>query len=100
MYSTSDIETLRQLGETVLELYSGYYLRIYHNISEEDPVHQKLCGLFCFNDHIDVCDVRKLGNQSFYFLMSFLCPGNPKWLVPLLHNNRNCHLITKLWSTI
>ena len=61
--STSDIETLRQLGETVLELYSGYYLRIYHNISEDDPVHQKLCGLFCFNDHIDVCDVRKIGNQ-------------------------------------
>ena len=30
--------------------------------------------------------------------MSFLCPGNPKWLVPLIHNNRNCHLITKSWS--
>ena len=31
--------------------------------------------------------------------MSFLCPGiYPKWLVPLIHNNRNCHLITKLWS--
>ena len=23
---------------------------------------------------------------------------NPKWLVPLINNNRNCHLITKLWS--
>ena len=79
MYSASDIETLRQLGETVLELYSGYYLRIYHNISEEDPVHQKLCGLFCFNDHIDVCDVRKLGNQSFYLNELFM----PKIIITL-----------------
>ena len=78
MYSASDIETLRQLGETVLELYSGYYLRIYHNISEEDSVHQQLCGLFCFNDHIDVCDVRKLGNQPFYFNELFMPRHLPK----------------------
>ena len=44
-------------SESIHSLYPGYIMRIYHNLTEN----QKLCELFCQNEHIDLCNVRKLG---------------------------------------
>ena len=49
---------LESNAETINHLYPGYIMRIYHNFTEN----QKLCELFCQNEHIDLCNVRKLGN--------------------------------------
>ena len=49
---------LESNAETISHLYPGYIMRIYHNFTEN----QKLCELFCQNEHIDLCNVRKLGN--------------------------------------
>ena len=50
---------LESNAETINHLYPGYIMRIYHNFTEN----QKLCELFCQNEHIDLCNVRKLGNS-------------------------------------
>ena len=71
-YSTSDFDNLGKLGEAMLDLYPRYFLRIYHNVSEDNPEHRKLCDLFCLNDHIDICDVRKLGNLKVLKLIGTL----------------------------
>jgi len=36
-------------------------MRIYHNVTEEDTlVWERMCSLFCRNDHVDFCDVHDL----------------------------------------
>jgi len=62
-YFKHDFQNLANCAEAVLNLYPGYYMRVYHNISKADSKHQELCELFCQNDHIDLCDVSKLGKS-------------------------------------
>ena len=62
------MESLKKLVDAVLELYPGYYLRTYHNISEDNPEHKELCHIFCFNDHVDICDTRRLGELELTYI--------------------------------
>ena len=57
-YEGQETKYLESNAETINHLYPGYIMRIYHNFTEN----QKLCELFCQNEHIDLCNVRKLGN--------------------------------------
>ena len=70
-YGNADIENLKKLSDAVLKLYSGYFLRIYHNLTENDPGFRDLCEMFCVNDHVDVCDAKKLGDYTIQYLFTF-----------------------------
>lgn len=55
-------EVLQPSATTIKELYPGWRMRIYHNVtySDDSAVWKKFCTLYCENDHVDFCDVRDL----------------------------------------
>jgi len=55
------LELLQPLANTARTLYSGWRMRIYHNITEEDTeAFSTFCSLYCENEFIDFCDARNL----------------------------------------
>ena len=43
-------------------------MRIYHNVSKSDGhLRQRMCRLYCDNDHVDLCDVRNLPSEGNFY---------------------------------
>ena len=40
-------------------------MRTYHDMGGQDL--EKLCKIFCENDHFDICDARKAGQFAYVF---------------------------------
>ena len=59
-----DLVNLKRTVEEVYKHYPGYFLRIYHNMTETNEKYQELCDLFCLNDHVDLCHTMKIGQLS------------------------------------
>ena len=54
-------ELLQTLATGARELYPGWRLRVYHNVTTEDTAAwSSLCALYCTNPHVDLCDTRRL----------------------------------------
>ena len=54
-------ELLQHLARTISSLYPGWRMRIYHNVTDDQPqVLTRLCRLYCNNPHVDLCDARSL----------------------------------------
>ena len=54
-------ELLQYLAATIASLYPGWRMRIYHNVTDQQPnVIQRLCNLYCDHQHVDLCDTRRL----------------------------------------
>jgi hypothetical protein len=54
-------ELLQTLATGARELYPGWRLRVYHNVTTEDTAAwSRLCALYCTNPHVDLCDTRRL----------------------------------------
>ena len=54
-------ELLLYLASTIANLYPAWRMRIYHNVTDDQPnVLQRLCKLYCDYDHVDLCDTRSL----------------------------------------
>ena len=62
-------ELLEPLASQAGELYPGWRLRIYHNVSKDESAWEKLCKLYCRHHHVDFCDVRF--SAPFPLLFSF-----------------------------
>ena len=50
---------VEQLLQDLVELYPGWRMRIYHNITEDDEVFPHMCDLYCNHPHVDTCDMRQ-----------------------------------------
>jgi len=55
--------------------YPGWQLRVYHDLSQTDPLLGDLCRLSCKYRSLDLCDVRDLPNKQI---------GDPVQLFPML----------------
>ena len=52
---------LEPLAVNISQLYPGWRMRIYHNVTDDQPqVLTRLCRLYCNNPHVDLCDARRL----------------------------------------
>ena len=63
-YFNQEVEKLRKIVEDTYAFYPGYFLRIYHNLTEKQSNYPKLCELFCLNDHVDLCHTMKIGHYG------------------------------------
>ena len=55
------LSLVEELASTMAELYPGWRMRIYHNVTDQQPnVIQRLCNLYCDHQHVDLCDTRRL----------------------------------------
>ena len=63
-YFNQEMPKLRKLVEDTYALYPGYFLRIYHNLTEKQSNYPTLCELFCLNDHVDLCHTMKIGHYG------------------------------------
>ena len=59
-----NLDSLKRTVEEVYKHYPGYFLRIYHNMTENNEKYQELCEIFCLNDHVDLCHTMKIGQIS------------------------------------
>jgi hypothetical protein len=57
-YNGHDLAGIEKNLEAISELYPGYVMRVYHNNTRSD---NDLCGLFCTNDNLDICDITNSG---------------------------------------
>lgn len=62
-YFRANFQELKSNAKAIATMYPGYYMRVYHNFSSQKHA-ELLCELFCQNDHIDLCDVTKLGKSN------------------------------------
>ena len=54
-------ELLEPLAKSMLSLYPGWRMRIYHNVTVNDSqAWNKFCHIYCHYQHVDFCDVRDL----------------------------------------
>ena len=77
LFSDSDVAKVRDLSDAVYQTFPGYYLRLYHNVSEHNNKHSELCDLFCQNHHIDLCHAKKIG-ESIVMSPGISEPENPR----------------------
>lgn len=56
---------LRNISLTVAKQYSGYIIRIYHNVIDEPDSEgfQQLCNVYCQYPNVDLCDVPALADR-------------------------------------
>merc|ERR1712106_1030718 len=54
-------ELLQPTATAIKEMYPGWRMRIYHNVTYEDSgVWSTFCKLYCANENIDFCDARDI----------------------------------------
>ena len=55
-------ELLPTLAARIQTVYPGFRMRIYHNLTADQPSQSfdALCDLYCQYPHVDLCDVRDL----------------------------------------
>ena len=51
--------------DSLPQFYPGWTMRLYHDLTKEDPLLQDLCSLACSNNHLDLCYVRNLPGTPF-----------------------------------
>lgn len=55
------LNQLYSRARRISDVYPGWLMRIYHNVTDTDQVATKyLCKLFCHLSHVDLCDVENL----------------------------------------
>ena len=59
-------EGIKNNLELLPKYYPNWIIRLYYDVSSDDPVLPKLCSLSCQNGHFDLCDIQRLpGKCSF-----------------------------------
>ena len=83
--NSQNVSKLQQIVENTYQYYPGYFLRIYHNLTEKQENYAHLCDLFCLNDHVDLCHTMKIGrygdsSKFFYPLWKYAVMADPQVL--------------------
>ena len=50
---------------SMAQFYPGWTMRLYHDLTKENPLFQNLCTLACSNNQLDLCYVNQLPGSPF-----------------------------------